>query len=114
MCLRASVYLSLLGKEGLRDVARQSARAAQAFCSGLDDIGLTRTHNGAFFNEFVVDASARPELWDALRASGFVMGIPLTRWWPEREHQHLVALTELHYPQVRDLIQEVKRHAHDS
>ena len=55
-----------------------------------------------------------PELWDALRASGFVMGIPLTRWWPDREHQYLVALTELHYPQIRDLIQEVKRHAHDS
>ena len=114
MCLRASIYLSLLGKEGLQDVARQSARAAHAFCEALEEVGLKRVHDGSFFNEFVVDASARPQLWEALRASGFVMGIPLAQWWPDREHQYLVALTELHYPQIRDLIQEVKRHAHDS
>jgi len=114
MCLRAAIYLSLLGRKGLQQVARQSARAAHAFAEGIEEVGLTRVHDGPFFNEFVVDATARPGLREKLRGAGFVMGVPLSRWWPDRKDQYLVALTELHYPEVGDLVQEVKRHAHDS
>lgn len=114
MCLRSAIYMSLLGKDGLQDVANQSARAAHAFAEGIEDAGLKRVHDGPFFNEFVVDASARPELYEELRRDGFLMGVPLSRWYPEREHQYLVALTEMHYPVVRELVQEVKSRAHDS
>jgi len=111
MCLRSAIYMSLLGKQGLQEVATQSARAAHAFAEGIEDIGLRRVHSGPFFNEFVIDASERPELYEQLRREGFLMGIPLSRWWPEREHQYLVALTELHYPYVLELVHEVKSRA---
>ncbi|MAG58025.1 MAG: aminomethyl-transferring glycine dehydrogenase [Planctomycetes bacterium] len=114
MCLRSVIYLSLLGREGLQTAARQSARAAHAFAEGIEDVGLKRLHSGPFFNEFVVDAAARPGLFETLQAHGFVMGIPLAKWWPKRKDQYLVALTELHYPKVLELVQEVKARAHDS
>jgi glycine dehydrogenase subunit 1 len=111
MCLRATIYLSLLGAAGLKSVARQSARATQAFQSALLEVGGKRVYSGANFNEFVVDLSAAPDLYASLKTAGFLLGIPLG---PERPHQYLVALTEMHYPVIESLIQEVKKHAHDS
>ena len=60
MCLRATVYLSLLGRKGLVDLAEKNARAARFLASGLEKLGLRLEHKGPFFNEFVVDASAHP------------------------------------------------------
>ncbi len=111
MCLRSTIYLSLLGKQGLQEVSRQSAQAAHAFAVALEDMGLRRVHSGPYFNEFVLDTSARPGLWDALRESGFILGIPLSRWWPERAHQYLVALTECQFSEVAALVKEVKDRA---
>ena len=114
MCLRSVVYLSLLGSGGLRSEARKSARAARAFAAGLAEVGLPRIHSAPCFNEFVVDARQRPGLVEALRDRGFLLGLPLGRWYPELEGHVLVALTERQYPIVADLIQEVKDVAHRS
>lgn len=114
MCLRAAIYLSLMGAEGLKAAARQSARTARAFLGALEEVGLKRVYSGAFFNEFTVDASARPGLYASLASSGFLLGIPLRDDAKDRENQLLVALTELHYPEIDSLILEVKQHAHHS
>ena len=114
MCLRSAIYMSLLGAEGLRNAAQQSARSARAFLGALEEVGLKRVHEGAFFNEFVVDSSARPDLYASLKNDGFLMGIPLSRWLPDRKNEYLVSLTEMHYPRMTTLINEVKQHAHDS
>ena len=112
MCLRSTVYMSLLGRKGLQELARQSARAARAFLAGLEEVGLKRAFSGSFFNEFVVDCTARPQLARQLEAAGFLLGMPLdSQGLP---HHRLVALTELEYPAVAALIKEVKTHAHAS
>ena len=40
--------------------------AARFFAAGLEKAGLKLRHKGAYFNEFVVDASARPGVYDRL------------------------------------------------
>jgi glycine dehydrogenase subunit 1 len=114
MCLRSAIYLALLGGSGIRSLARMSARASRAFADGLQKLGLERRFSGSTFNEFVIDTSSRPGLPDALREEGFLLGLPLEPWYPDMKHKYLVSLTEMHYPVVRELIQEVKSRAHSS
>jgi glycine dehydrogenase subunit 1 len=113
MCLRATTYLSLLGRTGVEEVATQNAKAAKWFAEGLKTLGLSIPHSGAFFNEFVVDCSAKPGLYDALLKRDFVLGVPLAKFFPERKHQYLVNVTEVHYPVLQALLAEVKSCAHD-
>jgi hypothetical protein len=91
-----------------------SARAAQAFLLGVADIGLKRRFSGPVFNEFVIDCRRCPGLYEALRKRGYLLGIPLARWFPEFKDHYLCALTEIHYLDVSDLVKEVKTCAHDS
>jgi glycine dehydrogenase len=114
MCLRATTYLSLMGRDGVRDVAVKSAKAAQGFAKGLAAMGFPTVFSGAFFNEFVVDMSKDPELPARLEKAGFLLGIPLDRWFPEHANRRLVALTEYDYPNVPALVEEVKSHARHS
>ncbi len=114
MCLRSAVYLSLMGRKGLQDVARKSARAALAFRSALAELGMPTRFGGPSFNEFVVDARRRPGLYEALEKRGFLLGLPLAPLYPELEGHYLVALTEIHYPKMAELIGEVKSLAHHS
>jgi glycine dehydrogenase subunit 1 len=114
MCLRSAVYLSLMGRQGLQEVARMSARAARAFAAGLREVGVDVRFASPYFNEFTIDARKRPELFARLQSRGFVLGIPLARWFPDLADHYLCALTELHYPRVADLVREVKACAHDS
>lgn len=112
MCLRSTIYTSLLGREGLEKVATQSARAARGFLEGMKELGLeARFPNTPFFNEFVLDLKGRPDLYEKLAANDFLLGIPLGEHYPSLEGCVLVALTELHYPEVQALIEEVKTHA---
>src|SRR5258708_2698574 len=53
--LAATVHLTLLGKEGLREQAEQNLAKAHFALSELEKIpGVTRAFSGAFFNEFTV------------------------------------------------------------
>jgi glycine dehydrogenase subunit 1 len=54
--LQAAVYLSLLGKEGLQQVAALSARKANYLAKKIADIpGFSLKYNSPFFREFVVE-----------------------------------------------------------
>ncbi len=112
MCLRATTYLSLMGRKGVEEIATKNAKGARWFAEGLRNLGLSLPHQGAFFNEFVVDCSAKPGLYDALLAKDFLLGVPLAKWFPERKHQYLVNVTEVHYPELQKLLDEVKTCAH--
>jgi glycine dehydrogenase subunit 1 len=95
--LIATIYLALMGRTGLRDVAslnlRRSRETATAL-SSIDGIGLRFT--APFFNEFVVDLH-RPasEVLDALARRSILGGIDLGRYYPELRNCALVTATEL-------------------
>ena len=114
MCLRAVTYLSLMGRKGLEDVARQNAKAARYVANALAELGIARPYSGSFFNEFVIDLASHPKLHKALAKKDFVLGLPLARFYPKdkaMKHRYLVNVTELHYPDAQAIVEEVRRHA---
>ena len=96
--LTATVFLSLLGKQGLREMAGQNlAKAAYAREQLARVAGLSLPFAAPAFNEFVV-RSQRPvaELLAALEKQGFLGGIPLGSDYPELADAFLVCVTEQH------------------
>ena len=95
--LTALVYLSLLGKEGLREVAQTCADKARYVQQRLLTLpGVTmRYPQQCFFNEFVLEL---PEPADVvirhLLERGIAAGFPLLRYYPDMARSLLVAVTE--------------------
>ncbi len=112
--LRASIYLSLLGPQGLREVSslcvQKANYAARELCRS-DRCQLQWSQ--PFFKEFVLrDRLGRTaELLEEAESKGFLAGIPLHRWYPELEDCFLVAVTE---QRTRDEIEELARCFADS
>lgn len=77
--LTASVYLSVIGPRGLRQVGEQCWSKAHWFAGELCRIkGVRRRHAGEFFCEFITDLPVSPEkVLDALEAKGILGGLPL-------------------------------------
>ena len=94
--LAATVHLTLLGKEGLREQAEQNLSKAHFALSELEKIpGVKRAFSGPFFNEFTVEfpKSVRMVNADLLRekiVGPFVLGTS----YPELSKNALVCVTE--------------------
>ncbi|HJQ84751.1 MAG TPA: aminomethyl-transferring glycine dehydrogenase subunit GcvPA [Candidatus Binatia bacterium] len=100
--LAVTVYLSLLGRNGLRQLATANYEAAHAAAARLEAAGVPRAHVAPFFNEFVVHAPAAAAGWETMARDGLVAGYPLGRWFPELEDALLVCVTETHAPEQVD------------
>ena len=76
--LTAGVYLSVMGREGLKKAAVQSASKAHYMQEKLKEAGFEPKYEKTFFNEFVtktpVDTS---EILKALEEKGILGGLPL-------------------------------------
>lgn len=94
--LRALIYLACVGKEGFTRVAKVAADNALRCRNALLQIeGVKPVGGNAFFNEFVVELPVdAAEVAGRLIDRGFAAGFPLGRYYPGREKQLLVALTE--------------------
>ncbi len=94
--LAATIYLALLGRKGLREVAVQNlskTRYAQAKIAALE--GFSLPFSGPVFNEFVVEAGPPAvEVLKGLQSQGILGGIPLVRWFAEMPNRFLVCVTE--------------------
>lgn len=89
-------YLSLLGKQGFRDVAHQNlAKSHYAFQQLTQIPGVRASFNSPFFNEFVLQTKVPADvLQQELLNRGIVGGLPLKKWYPELEHSSLWCVTE--------------------
>ncbi len=94
--LAVTVHLSLLGRQGLRELAAANLDAAHGVADRLEAAGAARVFAAPFFNEFVVRAPAAAAAWDGLAGDGLVAGYPLGRWFPELAGSLLVCVTETH------------------
>ena len=94
--LMATIFMSLLGKQGLREMAEQNlAKAAYAReqLSGIK--GFSLVFDGPAFNEFVVRSEAPvAEVLSRLEEAGILGGIPLGEDYPEMADCFLVCVTE--------------------
>jgi glycine dehydrogenase subunit 1 len=98
IALAANMYLSLMGKEGLREVAMHSAHKANYLRSRLAQItGVELPFAGPVYNEFVVRTPflAREILAD-LEHEKILAGIALGDFFDGFNNDFLVAVTELH------------------
>jgi glycine dehydrogenase subunit 1 len=91
--LQAAVYLSLLGKQGLREVAGQSALKAHYLAGRIAALpGFSLKYGAPFFREFVIDTPIpASDIIDALLEKGIFAGYDLSA---SGESGLLVAVTE--------------------
>ena len=76
--LTASVYLSVMGPEGLAEAARQSMAKAHYLFRGLTAIeGVEPVFEGEFFHEFVTALPRQDEVLTALAQAGILGGLPV-------------------------------------
>ncbi len=94
--LMATIYLSTMGRTGVREVAEQNLRKAHYAARTIAEIpGYSLRFAAPYFNEFVVETpSPARALRDGLVDEGFVAGVPLDRYYKGMDNALLVAVTE--------------------
>ncbi len=92
----ATIYMSLLGANGLRDVALASHQNAKKLCDFLTELpGVERVLENSFFHEFVIRLpKPAKEVIAALAAQGLQAGIDLGELYPDFADCLLVCATE--------------------
>ena len=95
--LAATIYLSLLGKTGLRQLAEQNLAKAHYAAGQLRGIpGVATPFSSPSFNEFVVKVPGEAgHLLEALRRERIIGGLPLGDFYPELANHLLLSFTEL-------------------
>lgn len=98
VALMATIFLSVYGKEGIKDLATQNLAKAHYAAQTLSAApGAKLLFAGASrFNEFVLQTSEAPEQWsERLLENKIVGGIDLGRWYPELKGATLWCATEV-------------------
>lgn len=96
LALRAAVYLTALGPQGLRETAELCARKAHYAAEHLSNVaGLKFAFDRPFFKEFVVDVPGDvTRLLDQLADDGYLAGVPLGRFEQRWQDKLAIAVTE--------------------
>ena len=96
VALGATIYLALMGKEGLRQVASLSTAKAHYAAETLGKVpGVSRRFGAPFFKEFVLRLPKPPErVLRALRKRKILGGVPLGQFDRTLRDGLLVAVTE--------------------
>jgi len=104
IALMATVFMTVYGKEGLRELALQNLAKAH-YLAGKVKPRFT----GAFFNEFVARIDGKPpdELNKKLLKKKIIGGLPLGRFYPELADSVLLCATEMTKRSDMDLLAEV-------
>jgi glycine dehydrogenase subunit 1 len=94
--LAATVHLTLLGKEGLREMAQQNLSKAAFALGELEKIsGVRRAFSAPFFNEFTVEFPRSVKLVNAQLLKEKIIGpFVLGTAYPELTKHALVCVTE--------------------
>ena len=93
--LSATVYLSWLGEQGLRELGETCFSLASYAAGELEARGIRPRFVGPFFKEFAVDLGVDAETFveEALE-HGILAGVPLGRFYPDLKTCLLMAFTE--------------------
>ncbi len=115
MALMAATYLSLLGKNGLKQVARLCYDKAHYAASQIAALpGYSLWSEAPFFHEFVVECP-RPvaEINAFLLSHGILGGFDLSKEYPSLDRHMLIAVTEMNTrAQIDGLVEKLTEVAH--
>lgn len=109
IALTSAVYMSLLGKQGLKQVAKLNYDKAHYAADQISKLeGFEVPDLGAFFNEFVV-RTPKPvsELNQLLLDYDILGGYDLSADYPELENHMLLAVTEMNTKDDIDYLVEI-------
>jgi glycine dehydrogenase subunit 1 len=98
VALMATIFLSVYGKEGIRELAEHNlAKASYAAQTLSAQPGAKLLFTGApRFHEFVLQTEEAPAQWSRrLLDAKIVGGIELSRWYPELRNATLWCATEI-------------------
>jgi glycine dehydrogenase subunit 1 len=90
IALMANVFMTVYGKQGLRELAAQNLSKAH-YLAGK----TTPRFSGKFFNEFVAQAGKPDEINKALLKKKIIGGLPLGKFYPELADCMLLCATEM-------------------
>ena len=101
LALMATVFMTLYGKQGLRELAEQNLAKAHYLAERLP-----LRFEGPFFNEFVARANGRsPDQINAqLLDAKIIGGLPLGRFYPELADCMLLCATEMNKRRDMDVV----------
>jgi glycine dehydrogenase subunit 1 len=109
--LMSGIYLSAMGKKGMRMVAEMCYHKAHFAADEISRLhGYEVLNNGPFFNEFVVQCPKPVNgINEALLERGIIGGHDLQSDYPDRENQMLLCLTEMNTrEQISNLVDSLK------
>jgi len=106
MALQAVIYLSLLGKNGLRKLALVNLERGQYLRKRIEaSSSIKLKYNAPVFNEMLVELGVSgEEAVKKLAQKGILAGVPLSHHYPELENCLLIAVTELCEKEDIDLL----------
>jgi glycine dehydrogenase subunit 1 len=104
VALMATVFMTVYGKQGLRELASQNL-AKGHYLAGKLPLQFT----GPFFNEFVVATNSPESVNELLLQKRIIGGLPLQRYYPELENTMLLCATEMSRREQMDLVAEAFR-----
>ncbi|MBN1945621.1 MAG: aminomethyl-transferring glycine dehydrogenase subunit GcvPA [Bradymonadales bacterium] len=99
LCATATaIYFALLGKEGYRRLAGLNLSRAEFAKRSLAQVsGVIIPFGAPTFNEFTIELPCEAaQLAEECAQDGLIIGLPLSRFFPERTRQLIVAVTEVH------------------
>ena len=116
IALASTVYLSLLGKNGLQELARLNYHKAHYAAEKISTVpGFTVNPVQPFFNEFVVQCPVpAKEINQSLLKYDILGGYDLSQVYPDLTYELLVAVTEMNSRSEIDFLAEVlEEESHD-
>jgi glycine dehydrogenase subunit 1 len=111
VALAATVFLCLMGKQGLRALAeRNVAKSHYALECLLQEGKYHQRFSAPFFNEFVVQTQNARTVWRRLKERKLIAGVVLEDWYPELKDCLLLCVTETHTrSEIERLAEELTR-----
>ena len=96
VALMATIFMTVYGKEGIKELAVQNLAKAQYAAKTLSENGKLLFSGSPRFNEFVLETNEAPEQINArLLGNKIIGGLPLKKWYPELGNATLWCATEL-------------------
>ncbi len=100
------LYIVLLGKEGLKEVAVQSTSKAFYLRKKLERLGFTVPFKGKHLWEFPVKHPEAEYMYREAKENGFILGVPLWKYG-NYENTLLIAVTEKRKREEMDQLAEI-------